>query len=111
MKYEITKHETRDYYYIWDNEANAQVCDPDGEPLRFDTEAEAIEYIANDDETAAELQRIYDDIAAERDISYSDCVFLQAHQADIKQLYPNDPLLWQWANIPESEWNGAGKNE
>lgn len=58
-----------------------------------------------------ELKRIYADIAAERDISMGDVVFLQANQADIKQLYPNDPLLWQWANIPESEWNGAGENE
>lgn len=58
-----------------------------------------------------ELKRIYDDIAAERDISWGDCVFLEAHKADIKKLYPNDPLLWQWANIPESEWDGAGENE
>ena len=58
-----------------------------------------------------ELQRIYADIVAGRDISMGDVVFLQAHQADIKKLYPDDPLLWQWAGIPESEWNGAGENE
>jgi hypothetical protein len=45
MKYEIVKHETQDYYYLWDNEAGAQVCDPDGEPLRFETREQAAEYI------------------------------------------------------------------
>lgn len=56
-----------------------------------------------------ELQRIYADIAAGRDISMGAVVFLQAHKADIKKLYPDDPLLWEWADIPESEWNKAGK--
>lgn len=54
-----------------------------------------------------ELQRIYDDIMAQRDISWGDCIFLQEHQDDIKKLYPDDPLLWEWSGIPETEWLGG----
>lgn len=57
------------------------------------------------------LCKILKEIKTGNDISYGEILFLQEHQADIKRFFPNDPLLWQWANIPESEWNGAGENE
>lgn len=56
------------------------------------------------DETKQTLAAIYAALKAEKDISWGEIAFLQAHQAEIKQLYPDDPLLWQWAEIPESEW-------
>lgn len=45
MQYEIIRHETKKYFYIWDNETGAQLCDLDGEPLRFETREQAAEYI------------------------------------------------------------------
>lgn len=44
-RYEIIKHETKDYWYIWDNEADAQVCEPDGDPWHFDSLEEAEEWV------------------------------------------------------------------
>ena len=37
-------------------------------------------------------------------ISMGEIVFLQAHQAEIKKLFPNEPDLWQWAEIDEQEY-------
>lgn len=45
MQYEIIRHETKKYFYIWDNETGAQVCDLDGNPYRFATFGEAAEFI------------------------------------------------------------------
>ena len=47
VKYEIVKHETKDYYYIWDLMKNEEICDEVGEPYRFDSEDEANEFIEN----------------------------------------------------------------
>lgn len=44
-RYDIIKHETKDYWYIWDNEADAQVCEPDGDPWHFDSLEEAEEWV------------------------------------------------------------------
>ncbi len=50
------------------------------------------------------LDGIWAAIQAGHDISMGEIVFLQEHQDEIKKYYPNDPLLWEWANIPESEF-------
>lgn len=44
-KYEIVKHETQGYFYIWDLENNIQLCDSDGEPIRFATIEQAQQFI------------------------------------------------------------------
>lgn len=46
-EYEIVKHETEDYYYVWNLTDNEEECDENGEPYRFDTIGEAEEYIIN----------------------------------------------------------------
>lgn len=52
-------------------------------------------------ETLAEILK---DIQTDKPLYMSDIVFLQAHQAEIKKHFPNEPELWQWADIPESEY-------
>jgi len=47
VKYEAVKHETKDYYYVWDLEENREICDEDGNPYHFDSLDEANEYIEN----------------------------------------------------------------
>ena len=47
VKYEVVKHETKDYYYVWDLEENREICDEDGNPYHFDSLDEANEYIEN----------------------------------------------------------------
>ena len=54
-----------------------------------------------------ELVRIGEKIKAERDISYGELAFLQAHHKEIYEL--GDILLAEWAGIPESEWQKGGK--
>lgn len=64
-----------------------------------------------EEEIKAELQRISDVIATSYADSKallpteSDIVYLQDHQEEIKKFFPEDVDLWQWANIPEEEWN------
>lgn len=53
------------------------------------------------------LCKILKEIKAENNISYGEILFLQEHQAEIKKHFPNDPILWQWAGIDESEYRGA----
>ena len=60
---------------------------------------------ASDEEIKQELQEILDKINAEKDLYMSEVVFLQSHKEDIKRLFPGEPILWQWADIPEEEWN------
>ena len=50
-----------------------------------------------------QLAAILKSIRAEN-ISMSELVFLQTHQADIKKLFPDEPELWQWSGIDESEF-------
>ena len=45
VKYETVKHETKDYYYVWNLEDNKEVCDEDGNPYHFDSLEEAESYI------------------------------------------------------------------
>ena len=52
-----------------------------------------------------ELQTILKKIEQEKDLYTSEIVYLQDHKEDIKKLFPNEQLLWQWADIPEEEWN------
>lgn len=52
-----------------------------------------------------ELQTILKKIEQEKDLYTSEIVYLQDHKDDIKKLFPNEQLLWQWADIPEEEWN------
>lgn len=51
-----------------------------------------------------ELERILQAIQAEQ-VSYGELVFLQAHKREIKKYFPGEPLLWEYAGIPESEYN------
>lgn len=53
-------------------------------------------------ETLKRIKRIRRDITDERDISMDDCVFLQANQDIIKDYFDGDPILYEWAGIPES---------
>ena len=50
-----------------------------------------------------ELQQILQAIKNEN-ISWGEIVFLQAHKREIKKYFPNEPELWQWAGIPESQY-------
>lgn len=34
-------------------------------------------------------------------ISYGEIAFLQEHQQEVKELFPDDLVLWEWAGIPE----------
>lgn len=45
VKYEVVKHETKKYYYVWDLNLNEEICDEDGNPYHFDTLEEANTYI------------------------------------------------------------------
>ena len=47
VKYETVKHETKDYWYVWNLEENEEVCDEDGNPYHFDSLEEAEAYIDN----------------------------------------------------------------
>lgn len=38
------------------------------------------------------------------EIYYGDLEFLENHQAEIKEYFPDDPVMWAWADIPEEEW-------
>lgn len=40
-------------------------------------------------------------------ISMGEIVYLQAHKAEIKKLFPDVPELWECAGIDESEYWGA----
>lgn len=53
-------------------------------------------------ETLKRIKRIRRDITDERDISYDDTAFLQANQDIIKDYFDDDPILYEWAGIPES---------
>lgn len=53
-------------------------------------------------ETLKRIKRIRRDITDERDISYDDTAFLQANQDIIKDYFDGDPILYEWAGIPES---------
>ena len=53
-------------------------------------------------ETLKRIKRIRRDITDERDISYDDTAFLQANQDIIKDYFDDDPVLYEWAGIPES---------
>lgn len=53
-------------------------------------------------ETLKRIKRIRRDITDERDISMCDCVFLRANQGIIKDYFDDDPVLYEWAGIPES---------
>lgn len=47
IKYEAVKHETKDYWYVWNLMKNEEVCDEDGEPYHFDSLEETKQYIEN----------------------------------------------------------------
>lgn len=46
--YDIVKHETKNYYYIWDLYTNEEVSNEDGEPYHFATVQEAQDFIDTD---------------------------------------------------------------
>lgn len=50
------------------------------------------------------LAEILKDIQDDKPLYMSDIVFLQEHQAEIKKHFPDEPQLWEWAGIPESEY-------
>jgi hypothetical protein len=52
-----------------------------------------------------ELARLRDIIHAQGSMSWGDCAFLAENKAEIKELFPDDPVFWEWAGIDESEWN------
>lgn len=50
------------------------------------------------------INGIKERIEADKDLSYMELFYLEAHQNEIKKYFPNDIELWQFANIPEEEW-------
>lgn len=48
-------------------------------------------------EVESVLQSIEDEC-----VSYGEIAFLQAHQEEVKTLFPDEPILWQWAGIEEN---------
>ena len=50
-----------------------------------------------------ELRHISDLIHSGKGISYGDIAFLNENQTEIKEYFPDDIELWQWAGIDESE--------
>jgi hypothetical protein len=58
-------------------------------------------------DTIYELKRISVVLNKELDLYYTDLIFLYEHQAEIKEYFPADMLLWQWAGIDETETKGA----
>lgn len=52
----------------------------------------------------SELKSIRKEIEQEK-VSMGEIVFLTAHQTEVKKYFPDDPVMWQWAGIPEEEWN------
>lgn len=48
-----------------------------------------------------ELAHLLDE---EGSISYGEINYLQDHQEEIKKYFPNNSIMWQWADIPEEEW-------
>ena len=59
---------------------------------------------ASDTEVKQELQSILDNIKADKDLYMSEVVYLKEHKEDIKRLFPDEILLWEWADISEDEW-------
>ena len=53
-----------------------------------------------------QLTEILHLIESGQDISWGEIAFLEAHQREIKKYFPSEPLLWEWAGIPESEYRG-----
>ena len=49
----------------------------------------------------AKLQAILDAIENES-VSYGEIAFLQAHQEEVKTLFPDNLTLWEWAGIEEN---------
>lgn len=47
-----------------------------------------------------ELKRIRDLIEKES-VSYGDLAFIQNYQTEIKELFPDDLVFWEWAGIEE----------
>lgn len=52
-----------------------------------------------------ELKQIGDLLHKNKEISYGDIAFLGEYQTEIKEWFPDDIELWQWAGITEQEWN------
>jgi len=50
-----------------------------------------------------ELKRLRKIINNEGALSWGDIAFLNSHQTEIKEYFPNELLLWQWAGIDETE--------
>jgi hypothetical protein len=53
------------------------------------------------------LKRLCKIINKEGALSWGDIAFLNSHQTEIKEYFPNELLLWQWAGIDETETKGA----
>ena len=51
------------------------------------------------------LEELKNTIEKGEQLSYGEIAFLQRHQKEIKKYFPNDADLYQWANIPEEEFN------
>lgn len=49
----------------------------------------------------AKLQAILYAIENES-VSYCEIAFLQDHQEEVKTLFPDEPILWEWAGIEEN---------
>ena len=59
----------------------------------------------------SELESIRKEIEAEKDLYMSEVVFLQDHKEEVKAYFPDDVILWQWADIPEEEFNNKTERE
>jgi hypothetical protein len=71
-----------------------------------ETEQELDEKLATEtDEEIEEALASIREAIDEECISYGEIFYLQEHQDYIKK-HSDDVVLWEWANIPEEEWNG-----
>ena len=53
-----------------------------------------------------ELRLLCDIINSDGKLFYDDLALLSAHHKEIKEWFPNEIKLWEWAGIPEEEWRG-----
>lgn len=57
------------------------------------------------EEIKATLEEILHKIENDEQLYMGEVVYLQSHKRDIKRFFPNEPRLWEWADIPEEEYN------
>lgn len=61
------------------------------------------------DNTRQKIDYIYNQILQGIGISWGQIAYLQTHQDYIKKVYQDEPILWEWSGIDESEWLNRNK--